>query len=249
MSANEFLTRVNLMQARLDDYETPLPRVAGKQVIVIGAGNTAMDSARTAKRLGGIVTIVYRRTRAEMPVRVEELHHALEEGIQLKVLRAPREFSGNKTTRSATPSSTSWSWAARRVGPALAGRRPARPRRCRSISSSWRSAMRRTRSSRTPSRASRPRNGARSSVERRLAADLARGRLLGRRRHARRLDGHQRGRRRQGGGERDRRRNSVHPGGDQGAGRHGRATTPNKAAAPATILKKIELAPASSSSR
>ena len=55
-----------------------------------------MDSARTAKRLGGIATIVYRRTRAEMPVRVEELHHALEEGIQLKVLRAPREFSGNK---------------------------------------------------------------------------------------------------------------------------------------------------------
>ena len=96
MSANEFLTRVNLMQARLDDYETPLPQVAGKQVIIIGAGNTAMDSARTAKRLGGIATIVYRRTRAEMPVRVEELHHALEEGIQLKVLRAPREFSGNK---------------------------------------------------------------------------------------------------------------------------------------------------------
>jgi glutamate synthase (NADPH/NADH) small chain len=96
MSANEFLTRVNLMQARLDDFETPLPQVAGKQVIIIGAGNTAMDSARTAKRLGGIATIVYRRTRAEMPVRVEELHHALEEGIQLKVLRAPREFSGNK---------------------------------------------------------------------------------------------------------------------------------------------------------
>jgi len=96
MSANEFLTRVNLMQARFDDHETPLPLVAGKQVIIIGAGNTAMDSARTAKRLGGIATIVYRRTRAEMPVRVEELHHALEEGIQLKVLRAPREFSGNK---------------------------------------------------------------------------------------------------------------------------------------------------------
>ena len=99
MSANEFLTRVNLLQARLDDYETPLPMVKGKKVIVIGAGNTAMDSARTSLRLGGDVTIVYRRTRAEMPVRVEELHHALEEGVKLKVLRAPREFSGNKDHR------------------------------------------------------------------------------------------------------------------------------------------------------
>ncbi len=97
MSANEFLTRVNLMQARLEDYETPLPEVAGKQVIVIGGGNTAMDAARTAKRLGGNVTIVYRRTKAEMPVRVEELHHALEEGIELKVLRAPREFVSEKS--------------------------------------------------------------------------------------------------------------------------------------------------------
>ena len=97
MSANEFLTRVNLMQARLDDFETPLPEVAGKQVIVIGGGNTAMDAARTAKRLGGIVTIVYRRTKAEMPVRVEELHHALEEGIELKVLRGPREFVSEKS--------------------------------------------------------------------------------------------------------------------------------------------------------
>src|SRR5208282_5623106 len=97
MSANEFLTRVNLMQARIEDYDTPLPEVAGKQVIVIGGGNTAMDAARTAKRLGGIVTIVYRRTKAEMPVRVEELHHALEEGIELKVLRAPREFVSEKS--------------------------------------------------------------------------------------------------------------------------------------------------------
>ncbi len=97
MSANEFLTRVNLMQARLEDYETPLPEVRDKQVIVIGGGNTAMDAARTAKRLGGVVTIVYRRTQAEMPVRVEELHHALEEGIALKVLRAPREFVSEKS--------------------------------------------------------------------------------------------------------------------------------------------------------
>ena len=97
MSANEFLTRVNLMQARRDDYETPLPEVKDKEVMVIGGGNTAMDAARTARRLGGIVTIVYRRTQSEMPARVEELHHALEEGIALKVLRAPREFVSEKS--------------------------------------------------------------------------------------------------------------------------------------------------------
>ena len=97
MSANEFLTRVNLMQARLEDYETPLPEVKDKRIIVIGGGNTAMDAARTAKRLGGLVTIVYRRTKAEMPARVEELHHALEEGIELMVLRSPREFTSEKS--------------------------------------------------------------------------------------------------------------------------------------------------------
>jgi len=98
LSANEFLTRVNLMNAHREDYETPLPETRGKQVIVIGGGNTAMDAARTARRLGGKVTIVYRRTQDEMPVRVEELHHALEEGIELKVLRAPREFTGDDRT-------------------------------------------------------------------------------------------------------------------------------------------------------
>lgn len=98
MSANEFLTRVNLMRGQHEGYETPLPEIEGKQVMVIGGGNTAMDAARTAKRLGGIVTIVYRRTKKEMPVRVEELHHALEEGIALKVLRAPREFGGRDET-------------------------------------------------------------------------------------------------------------------------------------------------------
>ena len=95
MSANEFLTRVNLMQGHIDGFETPLPEIRGKDVIVIGAGNTAMDASRTALRLGGNVTIVYRRTMDEMPVRREELHHALEEGIQVKVLRAPCEFTGN----------------------------------------------------------------------------------------------------------------------------------------------------------
>ncbi|WP_089729296.1 sulfide/dihydroorotate dehydrogenase-like FAD/NAD-binding protein [Candidatus Thiosymbion oneisti] len=102
LSANEFLTRVNLMQAHKEEYETPLPTTAGKQVMVIGGGNTAMDAARTARRLGGEVTIVYRRTQAEMPVRVEELHHALEEGIQLKVLRAPQEFVGDHKTQFVT---------------------------------------------------------------------------------------------------------------------------------------------------
>jgi glutamate synthase (NADPH/NADH) small chain len=98
MSANEFLTRVNLMQGLREDYETPLPDTAGKQVLVVGGGNTAMDAARTARRLGGEVTIVYRRTQAEMPARVEELHHALEEGIGLSVLRSPSEFLGDAST-------------------------------------------------------------------------------------------------------------------------------------------------------
>jgi glutamate synthase (NADPH/NADH) small chain len=96
MSANEFLTRVNLMQAHKADRETPLPFVKGRNVLVIGGGNTAMDAARTARRLGGHVTIVYRRTRAEMPARIEELEHALEEGIELAVLRSPVEFTGDE---------------------------------------------------------------------------------------------------------------------------------------------------------
>ena len=98
MSANEFLTRVNLMQGHVEGYETPLPEVAGKRVMIIGGGNTAMDAARTARRLGGLVTIVYRRTKAEMPARVEELHHALEEGIELAELCAPTEFIGEDKT-------------------------------------------------------------------------------------------------------------------------------------------------------
>ena len=98
MSANEFLTRVNLMQGLSDDYETPLPEVAGKKVMVVGGGNTAMDAARTAYRLGGDVTIVYRRTQDAMPARIEELHHALEEGVKLRTLLAPNEFVGNDET-------------------------------------------------------------------------------------------------------------------------------------------------------
>lgn len=98
MSANEFLTRVYLMQARFEDHDTPLPEVRGRRVMVVGGGNTAMDAARTAKRLGGHVTIAYRRTQSEMPARVEELHHALEEGIELAVLRSPSEFIGDDRT-------------------------------------------------------------------------------------------------------------------------------------------------------
>ncbi len=97
MSANEFLTRVNLMQGRRADYETPLPETQGKNVLVIGGGNTAMDAARTAKRLGGTVTIVYRRTQKEMPARVEELEHAVEEGIAVQELRGPTEFLGDSS--------------------------------------------------------------------------------------------------------------------------------------------------------
>lgn len=98
MSANEFLTRVNLMHADWESTETPLPFVRGKNVLVIGGGNTAMDAARTSRRLGGHVTIVYRRTRAEMPARVEELEHALEEGVALLPLRSPSEFLGDGST-------------------------------------------------------------------------------------------------------------------------------------------------------
>ncbi len=96
MSANEFLTRVNLMQGLRADYETPLPETKGKEVLVIGGGNTAMDAARTSRRLGGNVTIVYRRTKEEMPARVEELHHAIEEGINVLELRSPTEFLGDE---------------------------------------------------------------------------------------------------------------------------------------------------------
>lgn len=102
MSANEFLTRVNLMRGLDDKYETPLPETRGKEVFIIGGGNTAMDAARTGRRLGANVTIVYRRTMVQMPARVEELHHALEEGIKVLELRAPSEFLGDGKTNFVT---------------------------------------------------------------------------------------------------------------------------------------------------
>ncbi len=94
-SANEYLTRSNLMKAYLfPKYDTPIAR--GKNVAVFGAGNVAMDSARTALRLGAnTVQIVYRRSRDEMPARIEEVHHAEEEGVQFYLLTAPTKFLGD----------------------------------------------------------------------------------------------------------------------------------------------------------
>jgi glutamate synthase (NADPH/NADH) small chain len=94
-SANEYLTRVNLMEAYNPDADTPIVR--GLRVCVIGGGNTAMDAVRTSKRLGATEsTIVYRRSRAEMPARVEEIHHAEEENIKFEMLTAPVEVLGDK---------------------------------------------------------------------------------------------------------------------------------------------------------
>ena len=91
LSSNEYLTRVNLMNAAKDEFDTPV--IKGKTVAVIGGGNTAMDSVRTAKRLGAErAIIVYRRSRAEMPARVEEVHHAEEEGIEFINLANPIEY-------------------------------------------------------------------------------------------------------------------------------------------------------------
>ena len=89
-SANEYLTRNNLMKAFREDYDTPIAR--GKKVAVIGGGNVAMDAARTALRLGAEVHIIYRRSEAELPARVEEVHHAKEEGVIFDLLTNPTEI-------------------------------------------------------------------------------------------------------------------------------------------------------------
>ena len=94
MSSNEYLTRVNLMDAANPHTDTPIN--LGKKVIVVGGGNTAMDSCRTAKRLGAEVTLVYRRSEAEMPARLEEVKHAKEEGINFMTLHNPREYEADK---------------------------------------------------------------------------------------------------------------------------------------------------------
>ena len=92
-SANEYLTRNNLMKAFREDYDTPI--VHGKKVAVVGGGNVAMDAARTALRLGAEVHIVYRRSEAELPARAEEVHHAKEEGIIFDLLTNPIEILTN----------------------------------------------------------------------------------------------------------------------------------------------------------
>ena len=90
-SANEYLTRSNLMKAFDDAYDTPI--IAGKKVAVVGGGNVAMDAARTALRLGADVHIVYRRSEAELPARVEEVHHAKEEGVIFDLLTNPKKIN------------------------------------------------------------------------------------------------------------------------------------------------------------
>lgn len=98
LSSNEYLTRVNLMNAASDQYDTPVLR--GKNVAVIGGGNTAMDSVRTAKRLGAErAMIIYRRSREEMPARVEEVHHAMEEGIEFINLSNPVQYFADENGR------------------------------------------------------------------------------------------------------------------------------------------------------
>ena len=94
LSANEFLTRANLMHAYDAEYDTPI--YVGRKVVVVGGGNVAMDAVRTAKRLGAEAVIVYRRSEKELPARVEEVHHAKEEGIEFKMLTNPTAILGDE---------------------------------------------------------------------------------------------------------------------------------------------------------
>ena len=94
LSANEFLTRANLMHAYDAEYDTPI--YVGRKVVVVGGGNVAMDAVRTAKRLGAEAAIVYRRSEKELPARVEEVHHAKEEGIEFKMLTNPTAIVGDE---------------------------------------------------------------------------------------------------------------------------------------------------------
>lgn len=94
VSANEFLTRNNLMKAYKPEYDTPI--FTGKRVVVVGGGNVAMDAAWTARRLGAETTVVYRRSEAELPARKEEVHHAKEEGIRFELLTNPIAIKGTE---------------------------------------------------------------------------------------------------------------------------------------------------------
>lgn len=96
-SANEYLTRINLMKAYLDEYDTPIKK--HDKVVIVGAGNVAMDAARCAKRMGADVHIVYRRSREEMPARNEEIEHAEEEGINFHLLNNPVRILGDENNR------------------------------------------------------------------------------------------------------------------------------------------------------
>lgn len=93
-SANEFLTRANLMHAYDDSYDTPI--YVGKKAVVVGGGNVAMDAVRTARRLGAESVIVYRRSEAELPARAEEVHHARQEGIEFRMLSNPVRIIGDE---------------------------------------------------------------------------------------------------------------------------------------------------------
>ena len=92
-SANEFLTRANLMKAYREDYDTPI--YTGARIVVVGGGNVAMDAVRTAKRLGAEAVIVYRRSEEELPARREEVHHAKQEGIEFQMLTNPVRINGD----------------------------------------------------------------------------------------------------------------------------------------------------------
>ncbi len=95
-SANEYLTRINLMKAYLDEYDTPIKRA--KNVAIVGGGNVAMDAARCAKRMGAEnVYVIYRRSMDELPARREEVHHAIDEGIEFKLLNNPTRILGDET--------------------------------------------------------------------------------------------------------------------------------------------------------
>lgn len=96
-SANEFLTRANLMHAYDENYDTPI--YLGRKAVIVGGGNVAMDAVRTAKRLGAEAVIVYRRSEAELPARVEEVHHAKQEGIEFRMLTNPVRIIGDEKGR------------------------------------------------------------------------------------------------------------------------------------------------------
>ena len=163
-SANEYLTRVNLMGAWNPESQTPI--LHGQRVVVVGGGNVAMDAVRTARRLGAAeATIVYRRSLDELPARKEEVHHAMDEGVRFELLTAPEEVLGDENrwvkglrcfkmelgepdeaaaggrsrSRAPSTSSTATSWSSP-SGPAPTPCSPAARRSCRSTSTAtcWR---------------------------------------------------------------------------------------------------------------